>query len=205
MTRLCHFRTGLLQVKANRRLSHARLSDVICCYDLRANERDENMGKFTGLEGTLLVKDLNEAFAFYKKALGMKEVFHHGYNILELSGKHFYSIFQVSAEEHDMFIKMMNTASYRVLNAGVELETEAEVRNAFELLSEGGKVIRAAGPLPWSPYAADIIDKYGVGWFISMPMLSPPAGCLACVPAGEEPGCDLCIRWLEDGFVCPKI
>jgi catechol 2,3-dioxygenase-like lactoylglutathione lyase family enzyme len=37
------------------------------------------MGKFTGLEGTLLVKDQKEAFAFYKKVFGMKEVFHHGY------------------------------------------------------------------------------------------------------------------------------
>ena len=163
------------------------------------------MGKFTGLEGTLLVRDLDEAFDFYKNVFGMKEVFHHGYNILELNGEHFYSIFEVSAEEHDLFIKMMFAASYRILNAGIELQTEAEVRSIYELLTEDGQVVNTVGPRPWTPCAADVIDKYGVGWFVSMPMSSPPTGCLACVPVGEEPGCDLCIRWSEIDHKCPKI
>ena len=163
------------------------------------------MGKFTGLEGTLLVKNIGEAFTFYKSVFGMKDVFHHGYNILELNGRHFYSIFEVSANEHDLFIEMMFKASYRILNAGIELETEDEVRRIFQLLSADGKVINPVGPRPWSACAADVIDRYGVGWFISTPMKAPPDGCLACVPVGDEPGCDLCIRWSEDDFICPKI
>ena len=163
------------------------------------------MGIFTGLEGTLLVKNIDEAFAFYKDVFGMKEVFHHGYNILELNGKHFYSIFEVPADEHDLFIQMMFKASYRILNAGIELETEAEVMHVFQLLSAEGKVVNTVGPRPWSACAADVIDKYGVGWFISTPMIAPPDGCLACVPVDEKPGCDLCIRWAEVDFVCPKI
>jgi len=163
------------------------------------------MGKFTHLEGTLLVKNLDEAFAFYKRVFGMKQIPYHGYDILELNGKYFYSIFEVSAQEHDQFIKMMNMASYRVLSAGIEFETETEVRNTFEILTKDGRVVNPVEPRPWSPCAADVIDKYGVGWFITMPMHNPPAGCLACVPVGEEPGCDLCIRWSEADYKCPKI
>ena len=163
------------------------------------------MAAFSGLEGTLLVKSLDEAFSFYKRIFGMKEVFHHGYNILELNGKHFYSIFEVPAEEHDLFIKMMFSVSYRVLNAGIEFQTENEVRNVFKLLSDEGKVINPVEPRPWSACAADVIDKYGVGWFISTPMSSPPVGCLACVPEGEVAGCDLYVRWSEVDFVCPVI
>ncbi|MCL2361349.1 MAG: VOC family protein [Defluviitaleaceae bacterium] len=163
------------------------------------------MGKLSSLEGNILVKDISEAFDFYKKVFGMKEVPYHGYNILELNGKHFYSIFQVSADEHDRFIQTMFSTSYRVLNAGIELETAEDVRRVYKLLTEEGRSISPPGPLPWSPCAADAIDKYGVGWFISMSMISPPEGCLACVPIGEKPECKLCIRWSEPGYACPKI
>ena len=97
------------------------------------------------------------------------------------------------------------SVSYKVLNAGIEFQTENDVRNVFKLLSDEGTVINPVEPRPWSACAADVIDKYGVGWFISTPMSSPPFGCLACVPEGEAAGCDLCVRWSEVDFICPKI
>ena len=164
------------------------------------------MAKFTGLEGHLSVKNLEEAFSFYKRVFGMNQVPHHGYDILTLNGKHFYSIFEMSAEEAKAYEMSSKTKFCHMrLKACLEVETEREVQNiAQAVMDEGGKG-EPAGPRPWSPYAADVVDKYGVEWFISMPMHEPPEGCLACVPIDEEPGCDLCIRWSEVDFVCPKI
>jgi len=163
------------------------------------------MAKFTGLEGTLFVASVDEAFEFYKNALGMEAVPHHGYDILTLAGQHFYNIFEAPADEHQMLTQTTFKSRHRLF-ANVELTTEAEVQHAANaLVTDGGKIIDSPRPLPWSPCAADVLDKYGVKWFISMPMLAPPQGCLACVPIGETPGCDLCIRWAEEGFVCPKI
>jgi len=163
------------------------------------------MAKFTGLEGALFVANVKEAFEFYKNALGMESVPHHGYDILSLGGEHFYNIFESPADEHNMLVQTTFKSRHR-LCANVELATEDELRHAVDALTaDGGRIIDSPRPLPWSPYAADVVDKYGVKWFISLPMLAPPDGCLACVPINETPGCDLCIRWKEEGFICPKI
>ena len=59
----------------------------------------------------------------------------------------------------------------RLINAGAEFDTEEEVRVIFErLANDGGIIVNPVGPRPWSRCAADVIDKYGVGWFISTPM-----------------------------------
>jgi hypothetical protein len=104
-----------------------------------------------------------------------------------------------------MLVKTTFSSRHR-LYAGVELTTKEEVQHAVNALTtDGGKILDSPRPLPWSPFAADIVDRYGVKWFISLPMLAPPEGCLACVSINETPGCDMCIRWEEEGFVCPKI
>lgn len=38
------------------------------------------------------------------------------------------------------------------------------MRNAWELLKEGGKVITDLGVQPFIPYYGYLIDKFGVGW-----------------------------------------
>jgi PhnB protein len=156
------------------------------------------MPKFTSLEGHLYVNDIKEAFAFYGKALGMVAVPHHGYDILTLNGEHFFSIFE--SPDTPAY-----TSSQR-LKACVEVATSDEVKEiANALASGGGHINDPPRPLPWSPCAVDLIDKYGIAWFISTPCFEPPKGCLACVPVNEKPGCDICIRWENEGFSCPKI
>jgi len=163
------------------------------------------VAKFTSLEGHLYVKNIKEAFAFYSNALGMEAVFHHGYDILTLDGKHFFSIFEAPAEEHEPLVQATHKSRY-LLKACVEVAATDEVKAIANALTvDGGKITDPARPLPWSSCATDLVDKYGVEWFISVPMLAPPEGCLACVPIDEIPGCDLCIRWEEEGFVCPRI
>lgn len=49
-----------------------------------------------------------------------------------------------------------------------ELGSEAAVENAFKTLSEGGAVIKGIHELPWSKCCADVIDRYGVCWWIGI-------------------------------------
>ena len=163
------------------------------------------MAKFTSLEGHLYVKSIKDAFEFYSKALGMIAIPYHGYDILTLNGKHFYSIFETPAEAQEMPVQPIYKSKHR-LKACIEVATAEEVKATTEALTAGGgKINDPPRPLPWSSCAADLTDRYGIEWFISTPMITPPEGCLACVPINEIPGCDLCIRWDEEGFVCPKI
>ena len=60
------------------------------------------------------------------------------------------------------------------MQLGITLENEAEVRRAFELLRQGGSVLTPVGPLPWSPCAASVLDRFGVWWYITMPQHRPP-------------------------------
>ena len=52
---------------------------------------------------------------------------------------------------------------------GAYFRTEAELREAFDLLSAGGIITSPFGTvLPWSPCSASLIDKFGVSWWISV-------------------------------------
>lgn len=49
-----------------------------------------------------------------------------------------------------------------------EMGSEAAVDRAFRVLSNGGAVLEPIHALPWSPYCATVIDKYGVCWWLSI-------------------------------------
>lgn len=49
-----------------------------------------------------------------------------------------------------------------------ELGSTDAVENAFHVLRAGGVVIEAIHELPWSKCCADVIDKYGVCWWIGI-------------------------------------
>ena len=49
-----------------------------------------------------------------------------------------------------------------------ELGSEDAVRNALDILSNGGVVIEDIHELPWSKCCATVIDKYGVCWWVSV-------------------------------------
>jgi PhnB protein len=59
---------------------------------------------------------------------------------------------------------------------GVTLDDEAEVKKAFSLLCVDGMVKMPIQSLPWSPCAGEVIDKFGVWWFITAPMHQPAEG-----------------------------
>ena len=49
-----------------------------------------------------------------------------------------------------------------------ELGSKENVQRAFDILSEGGTVLKELGPVPWNAFCADVIDKYGVFWWIAI-------------------------------------
>ena len=49
-----------------------------------------------------------------------------------------------------------------------EMGTENAVRNAYDVLCEGGTVIDTLGPCDWNAFCANVIDKFGVFWWIAI-------------------------------------
>jgi len=59
------------------------------------------------------------------------------------------------------------------MSLGVNLNSDEELYHAYEMLSAGGHILRPAGELPWSPLSADVVDKYGICWYIYVSQHKP--------------------------------
>lgn len=129
------------------------------------------------LGATLYVKNSTDAAAFYCDAFGMKI----GYAVkndnntylhaeLEKDGQ---SLFAVSESNEESIAQAMLSSDKPTMSLGVNLNNNEELNHAYERLSEGGHVLRALGDLPWSPLSADLVDKYGVCWYIYVSQHKP--------------------------------
>lgn len=56
------------------------------------------------------------------------------------------------------------TMAFNVYDMG----SEEAVRNAYGTLRDGGTVIDPIGPCPWNPCCSNLIDKFGVFWWIAI-------------------------------------
>jgi uncharacterized glyoxalase superfamily protein PhnB len=118
----------------------------------------------------LYVKDSLEAVRFYCDAFGMTI----GYHAKNEDGTYLHaelekggcSIFAVSESDDAATRDAMLKAKWPTMSLGVNLDTDEELNHAFEVLSRGGHILRPMGSLPWSPSAADVVDKFGVCWYI---------------------------------------
>jgi PhnB protein len=119
----------------------------------------------------LYVKNSVEAVELYCKVFGLEL----GYHVKNPDGSYFHSeLYKDGVELLSVVESDKSTPRENAVQLGVTLANEAEVQKAYELLSAEGTVNTPIGPLPWSPCAADLIDKFGVWWFISAPMHHPP-------------------------------
>jgi len=122
------------------------------------------------LGATLYVKNSVEAVEFYIKAFGMTL----GYNAKNSDGSFLHaellkggvSIFAVSENNDEAIAQAMLASKRPTMSYGINLDSEAELQHAYRTLVEGGHILRELGQLPWSPCSADIVDKYGVCWYI---------------------------------------
>lgn len=128
------------------------------------------------LGATLYIKNTVEAVEWYKEAFGMTL----GYNEKFPDGTFMHAellrdghqVFAVSESQNDAFVHAMLASSIEgsrpTMSYSMNLDTEDEVRKAYAILAEGGKVLFPLGSLPWSSCCAEVIDKYGVYWYITV-------------------------------------
>ena len=122
------------------------------------------------LGATLYVKNSVEALAFYLDAFGMEL----GYNAKHDDGTFLHaelmkgekSIFAVSENKDEEIVRAMLAAKQPTMSYGLNLDNDAELQHAYQTLAEGGHILREIGSLPWSPSSADVVDKYGICWYI---------------------------------------
>ncbi len=122
------------------------------------------------LGATLYVQNSIEAVDFYCEAFGMTLGYHAKYedgtflHAELMKGEK--SIFAVSENQDSEIARSMLTANQPTMSYGVNLENDAELNHAYKCLAAGGHILRELGSLPWSPLSADVVDKYGVCWYI---------------------------------------
>lgn len=49
-----------------------------------------------------------------------------------------------------------------------DMGSEEAVRQAYEILKDGGTVIDRLGPCDWNSYCSNLIDRFGVFWWIAI-------------------------------------
>jgi PhnB protein len=128
------------------------------------------------LGATLYIKNTVEAVEFYKEAFGMtlgyNEKFQDGTYIHAVLLRDGHEVFAVSESQNDDFVNAMLSSSLKesrpTMSYGINFDNEDEVRKAYSMLAEGGKVLFPLGSLPWSSCCADVVDKYGIYWYITV-------------------------------------
>lgn len=122
------------------------------------------------LGATLYVKNSVEAVEFYMEAFGMTL----GYNARNEDGSFLHaellkggdSIFAVSENNDEEIARSMLAARWPTMSYGINFDSDGELEHAYKMLAEGGHILRELSPLPWSPLSADVVDKYGVYWYL---------------------------------------
>lgn len=122
------------------------------------------------LGATLYVKNSIEAVEFYIEAFGMTL----GYNAKHDDGSFLHAelvkgeqtIFAVSENKDEEIVRSMLAAKQPTMSYGINLDNDDELNHAYKILSEGGHILRELGSLPWSPCSADVVDRYGICWYL---------------------------------------
>lgn len=121
---------------------------------------------------SLYVKNSVEAVELYMKVFGLDL----GYHVMNPDGTYFHSELYKNGEQMLSVVESSNPCTEHTIQLCIEFGSEDEVRQAYALLSEGGTIDLPIGPLPWSPCAASVIDRFGVWWYLSTCSHQPPEG-----------------------------
>lgn len=120
------------------------------------------------------VKNSMEAVQMYCKAFGAEVTFeikdetNRAYAHCELSVKG--QPFLAASEAQDPCdVSVIHKEKWQTMTFNVfEMGSEEAVRNAFNVLSDGGVIVNPIEEVPWSKCCATVIDKYGVCWWIAI-------------------------------------
>ncbi len=83
------------------------------------------------------------------------------------------SIFAVSESKDEETRKAMLNAKQPTMSLGINLDNNEELDFAYSEIIRDGHILRSIGELPWSPRSADVVDKYGICWYIYVSQHKP--------------------------------
>ncbi|HJD23378.1 MAG TPA: VOC family protein [Firmicutes bacterium] len=124
---------------------------------------------------TLYIKNSLEAVELYQEALGLTlgeeyVKFPDGTYMHAPMYRNGQFLFAVCESTNEALVRTVKeTASQNIMpiaSHGLDFDTVEEVEKAFELLSKEGVVIRPLGKLPWDTISTDLVDKFGVCWYL---------------------------------------
>ena len=126
------------------------------------------------LGATLYVRNTLEAVPFYRDAfgltLGYHEFFPDGTYLHAALLKDGQEVFAVSESQNGAMVSLMLAANPTdarpTMSYGIDFASKEEIDHAYALLTQGGTILHAIGPLPWCNYCADVVDRYGVYWYL---------------------------------------
>lgn len=126
------------------------------------------------IDSSLYVKDSAKAVKFYQEVFGLEL----GYHVQNPDGSFFHS--ELYKDGVDMLLSVIESPhkagmEQYTMQLSVTLDSEEEVNRAYKLLSENAKIMTPLGPLPWTPCCAELVDQFGVWWYITAPQHMPPA------------------------------
>ena len=129
--------------------------------------------KKNGLGSHVYVKGSTEAVELYKEAFGLEMK---GSPIIDSDGNIWHCVLQKNGEEYlsisedkylpEMLIKEYPQENRPVMLFEVEFDNEDDLKKAFELLSKDGNPCAGLKVEPWSKLSCDVIDKFGVFWYL---------------------------------------
>ena len=79
-------------------------------------------------------------------------------------------IFSIDLENRTKYAR----TSYPTMNFCVIYQNEEPVKKAYEILKEDANILLPLGSLPWSSCCANLIDKFGVFWYIAVHVQNIP-------------------------------
>ena len=120
---------------------------------------------------TIYVKNSAEAVLLYQKTFGLEL----GYHVKNSDGSYYHS--ELYSDGHPVLCVAESkeaASENNIVCLGLTLESEQAVRRAYELLCSDGRVKLELTSLPWSPCCAEVVDRFGVWWYITAPQHRPP-------------------------------
>lgn len=108
-----------------------------------------------------------EAVEFYQKAFGATLGFH------VQNPDNTYMHAEININEQNI-ISISESNDWAIAGKNMQFcitfgsENEEALRKAYEVLKEDGQILYPLGPCDWSKCMTDLIDKFGVRWYLSI-------------------------------------
>lgn len=112
-----------------------------------------------------------EAVELYKKAFGLEL----GYHVMNTDGKgYFHSELVKDDEPQFCVVEAQEHPTGNPVQLGVDFQSREELERALSLLKVGGAVKMEPCELPWASWAAEVVDRFGVDWYLCLSQHRPP-------------------------------